>query len=78
MWWLIYLYVFLVKEIRKIVRESGRNMTTWTIMSILFPGPIVTIYVLTCLEICNAMNKTKNEINKIKDYIEIEKKQEQE
>lgn len=55
---LIYLWVFLIKEIRQITRNSKRDVVTWTILSIVFSPFIITV-VLTCLELCSAINDSK-------------------
>lgn len=55
---LLYLWVFLIKEIRQIARNSKRDVVTWTILSIVFSPFIITV-VLTCLELCSAINDSK-------------------
>ena len=57
---IIYLWVFIIKEIRKIAKEGKRNVAIWTVMAIVF-SPFVTVTVLTCFEICRAIQETRNE-----------------
>lgn len=61
---LIYFWIFIIKEIRKIARESKRDVTIWTIMAILL-SPLVTIILLTCFEVCQTIQDYKKD--KIKE-----------
>lgn len=55
---LLYLWVFLIKEIRQIARNSKRDVATWTILSIVFSPFIITV-VLTCFTLCDAIHESK-------------------
>lgn len=59
---LIYFWIFIIKEIRKIARESKRDVTIWTIMAILL-SPLITIILLTCFEVCQTIQDYKKEKN---------------
>ncbi len=55
---ILYLWVFLIKEIRQIARNSKRDVATWTILSIVFSPFIITV-VLTCFMLCDAIHDSK-------------------
>lgn len=64
----VYLWIFLIGDIRKIAKETGRNVTMWTVISIVM-SPFIGIVMLTCFEACeffgrNVMKEPDNKINK--------------
>lgn len=54
---MVYLWVFLIKEIRQIARNSKRNITVWTILSIVM-SPFVGTVLITCFEMCRVISET--------------------
>lgn len=57
---IIYLWVFIIKEIRQIARDGKRNIAVWTIMAIIF-SPFITVIILTCFELCRVIHESRNE-----------------
>lgn len=60
----VYLYVFLIKEICQIARDSKRNVAAWVILSILV-SPFIATILITCFELCRAIKESREE-NKAK------------
>lgn len=56
----VYLYIFLIKEIRQIASDSGRNVTMWTIISIVM-SPFVATVIITGFELCRAIKESRQE-----------------
>lgn len=52
----VYLYIFLIKEIRQIASDSGRNVMMWTIISIVM-SPFVATVILTGFELCRVIKE---------------------
>lgn len=57
---IVYLYIFLIKEIREIAKNSNRNVTMWTIVSIVM-SPFVATVIITGFELCRAIRESKQE-----------------
>lgn len=65
---MVYLWIFLIGDIREIAKKTGRNVTMWTVISIVM-SPFIGIVMLTCFETCeffirNVMKEPDNKINK--------------
>ena len=56
----VYLYIFLIKEIRQIARDSNRNVAAWTVISIVV-SPFVATVILTGFELCWAIKEIRTE-----------------
>lgn len=54
---MIYLWIFLIKEIRQIARNSKRNVTMWTIIAIVM-SPFIGTILLTCFELCRVLKES--------------------
>lgn len=54
---MVYLWIFLIKEIRQIARDSKRNVTVWTILSIVM-SPFMGTILITCFELCRVIKET--------------------
>lgn len=54
---MIYLWIFLIKEIRQIARNSKRNVTMWTIIAIVM-SPFIGTILLTCFELCRVIKES--------------------
>ena len=56
----VYLYIFLIKEIREIAKSSNRNVMMWTIVSIVM-SPFVATVIITGFELCRAIRESRQE-----------------
>lgn len=57
---IVYLYIFLIKEIREIAKSSNRNVTMWTIVSIVM-SPFISTMIITGFELCRAIRESRQE-----------------
>ena len=57
---MVYLYIFLIKEIREIAKNSNRNVTMWTIVSVVM-SPFVATVIITGFELCRAIRESRQE-----------------
>ena len=68
---MVYLYIFLIKEIRQIASDSGRNVTMWTVISIVV-SPFVATIILTGFELCWAIKEIRTEKSNKAENVQTE------